>query len=459
MDFAVQEAVVAGYWNYRDFNNLDFYGVNSADPDIFDTSGANAAPTLRTTLSGLASAIYDVSLVQLSTTSGTQAGLFANFDPSGSNWNATTLRQRNASTFRTGITVPGWEVDLQPLGQVSGPTINVLVGDAGVGVARGAYLGLAYRLTPTSPASIRYPTSQPGRIRRQYTTFSVSALGNPAPKYQWRKNGANILNATNATYTIASPLASDAGIYSVVVSNNLNVVAVVSSNAFLNVFTPTGPTTIDITVGTNAPFHFIVADGFNSDGAPGNTVAITNATAFFSAPTGIVGLWHYRDFAGLDMFGVGTPAAVDLLESVPTRFAPDLRTTVSGLPAGNYEVYLVQHRATDGVTVPGLLADIEAGGLAVPTNLRLSDTNSVRTGKITVITWEVILSPLGQINGTGFNVLVGSAQGVARGDYIGVAYRVAAASTPLTIVGNPSSRWRMREAILRSRWARLGRRR
>jgi len=438
VEFAVQQAVVAGYWNYRDFAGLDFYGVNPGDPDLFETSGANGAPTLRTTIPGLTPAIYEVSLVQISATSGTQAGLLANFDLTGTGTTATTLRQRNASTLRTGVTAPGWEVDLQPLGQMSGPSLRVLVGDAGAGVARGDYLGLAYRLAPTSPASIVTQPASQVAFAGSNTTFSVSAIGNPSPQYQWRKNGTNIVNATNASYTIAAALASDAGNYSVVVSNSLNNLGgVVSSNAFLNVFAPTGPTTMDITVGTSATFHFIVADAFLDGGVAGNTVVITNAAAFFGTSAATVGFWHSRDFAGLDLFGVGNPAAVDLLETVPTRFPPELRTTVSGLPPGDYEVYLVHLRSTDGVTIAGLLADIETSGLTTPMTLRISDANAVRTAK-TASTWEVMLSPLGQVNGTSFNVLVGSAQGVARGDYIGVAYRQASASTPLTIVGNPS---------------------
>jgi hypothetical protein len=206
----------------------------------------------------------------------------------------------------------------------------------------------------------------------------------------------------------------------------------------LNVFAPTGPTTIDITVSTNATFHFIAADAFTDGGAAGNTVAITNAAAYFATTTGTVGFWQNRDFASLDMFGVGTPSAPDLLETVPTRFPPDLRTTVSGLPAGNYDVYLVHLRSTDAATIAGLLADIEAGSFTAATTLRVSDANSVRTAK-TASTWEVMLSPLGQINGSSFKVLVSSAQGVARGDYIGVAYRQASAATPLTILSQPSA--------------------
>lgn len=68
-------------------------------------------------------------------------------------------------------------------------------------------------------------------------TFNVVASGVPALKYQWRKNGNPIANATNAAYTIANPQGADNGaVFSVVVSNSVN--AVISSNATLTVLSP-----------------------------------------------------------------------------------------------------------------------------------------------------------------------------------------------------------------------------
>jgi hypothetical protein len=51
------------------------------------------------------------------------------------------------------------------------------------------------------------------------TTLTVEAIGVPPLKYQWRKNGTAIANATNATYAIASVGSATAGQYDVVVSN------------------------------------------------------------------------------------------------------------------------------------------------------------------------------------------------------------------------------------------------
>ncbi len=65
-------------------------------------------------------------------------------------------------------------------------------------------------------------------------TFSVGASGVPAVKYQWRKNGSPLANATNAAYTIANAQGADNGsIFSVIVSNSVGNVT--SGNAVLTV--------------------------------------------------------------------------------------------------------------------------------------------------------------------------------------------------------------------------------
>lgn len=56
--------------------------------------------------------------------------------------------------------------------------------------------------------------------RRGTATFTVAASGSPAPKYQWRKDGAPISGATNATYTISSATRGSAGTYSATATNS-----------------------------------------------------------------------------------------------------------------------------------------------------------------------------------------------------------------------------------------------
>ncbi|RZS75371.1 DUF7594 domain-containing protein [Pseudobacter ginsenosidimutans] len=67
-------------------------------------------------------------------------------------------------------------------------------------------------------------------------SFSVTATGNPAPTYQWRKGTTNISGATSATYTISNVQAGNAGTYNVVVTNSVG--SVTSNNATLTVSQP-----------------------------------------------------------------------------------------------------------------------------------------------------------------------------------------------------------------------------
>src|SRR5260221_10402095 len=56
------------------------------------------------------------------------------------------------------------------------------------------------------------------RCAGQSISFNVTASGTGPFNYQWRKGGANLSGATNASYTMASVTAGDAGNYDVVVT-------------------------------------------------------------------------------------------------------------------------------------------------------------------------------------------------------------------------------------------------
>ncbi len=70
-------------------------------------------------------------------------------------------------------------------------------------------------------------------------TASFSVVASGAISFQWQFNGSNIAGATTATYSITSVLASQAGTYRVVVTNNSG--SVNSADATLTVTTPAPP--------------------------------------------------------------------------------------------------------------------------------------------------------------------------------------------------------------------------
>ena len=145
---------------------------------------------------------------------------------------------------------------------------NVQAGNAGnytVGISNtaGSVTSNIAVLTVTNPPVI---TTQPVSLARfvgQAATFSVVASG-PNLNYQWRRNGINIAGATNASYTISSVQTTQAGNYSVMISNPAG--SVTSNNAALTVNTAptitTQPTNQTRFVGQAVTFS-VVASGVN----------------------------------------------------------------------------------------------------------------------------------------------------------------------------------------------------
>ncbi|MBM4073659.1 MAG: hypothetical protein FJ271_32770, partial [Planctomycetes bacterium] len=122
-----------------------------------------------------------------------------------------------------------WRLDGNPLLLDSAKTATLslssvqaaLRGDYDVVVANvaGSVTSAKAKLTVQVPPEIRIEPQDRIVKAGDSVTFSVVADGDPAPTYQWRKDGVNIANATSASYTRSNVQTSDAGGYSVVVSN------------------------------------------------------------------------------------------------------------------------------------------------------------------------------------------------------------------------------------------------
>mgnify|MGYP001605046112 CR=1 FL=1 len=91
----------------------------------------------------------------------------------------------------------------------------------------------------TSPIIAMAPLD--ARIKEGETLIlSISALGNPAPTYQWKKNGTDIAGATTSKLTFAPITRSDAGVYTVVATNEKG--SATSSGATVEViYAPSAP--------------------------------------------------------------------------------------------------------------------------------------------------------------------------------------------------------------------------
>lgn len=87
-----------------------------------------------------------------------------------------------------------------------------------------------------APAITQQPTNRAAFVGDS-VTFNVTATGTAPLRYQWRFNGTNIVGATNNLLALANLQMTNAGLYSVVVTNNGG--ATTSSNAVLTVSIPT----------------------------------------------------------------------------------------------------------------------------------------------------------------------------------------------------------------------------
>src|SRR6185503_3390741 len=88
---------------------------------------------------------------------------------------------------------------------------------------------------PTPPTITTNPQSQTV-TNGSDVTFTVVATGTEPLSYRWRRNAVTIPGATNSTLTLFSVTSSNAGTYSVIVTNSFG--AALSSNAVLTVISP-----------------------------------------------------------------------------------------------------------------------------------------------------------------------------------------------------------------------------
>lgn len=100
-------------------------------------------------------------------------------------------------------------------------------------------------VTSAAPAITTQPASQTVNAGDS-VTFTAAASGNPAPTYQWRKNGVDIGGATSSSLTISGVAAGDAANYTVVATNSSG--SATSNIAELLVIIPPSDAVISFTV-------------------------------------------------------------------------------------------------------------------------------------------------------------------------------------------------------------------
>lgn len=123
------------------------------------------------------------------------------------------------------------------------PTTNSMNGDQFQCVVKnGVSPDATSSIAILSIGSVPAITAQPSNVTATVgtvATLSVQVTGLPEPTYQWKKAGVDVSGATAGTLTINNVQLSDAGTYSVVVTNSLG--SVTSNAAVLTVQPPSPP--------------------------------------------------------------------------------------------------------------------------------------------------------------------------------------------------------------------------
>jgi hypothetical protein len=170
-------------------------------------------------------------------------------------------------------------------------------------------------------------------------TLAALAIGNGALRYQWRFEGTNILNATNASYSFVNAnLAQHHGSYSVVVEDDISTAT--SSNALIYVlvkpFVTTHITSQTVLQGADATFSLVV--------------------------TGAPPLWYRWIRNGGSILGATTSVPVLVITNVQASGTIRVAVTNMALPTSGTGAFSPGPAAGQNVSLT-MLADVDGDGM------------------------------------------------------------------------------------------------
>ncbi len=193
---------------------------------------------------------------------GVVAGQPASFSVAATGTAPLSYQWRSNGTPITGATQSSYTTPATAAAD-NGRLLSVVVSNAaGSAVSDGALLTVT--AAPVAPAIITQPANATVSAG-QTASFTVTATGTAPLSYQWRRNGADIVGATAASYTTPATLSADSGaLFSVVVSNAAG--SATSANATLTVTSAavaptivTQPASVSVTAPQAASFSVTAA--------------------------------------------------------------------------------------------------------------------------------------------------------------------------------------------------------
>lgn len=256
--------------------------------------------------------------------------------------------------FKNSVAVPGATTELLTFASAAladaGTYTLVATNSQGSATSNAATL----TVTGTAPVVITQPASvaQPAG-----TAASLTVVASGSPAYQWRKNGANVVGATNATLPFAALTAADTASYDVVLTNATGTGT--SNAATVVVATPLTAVLRNLSVRTTLTANQILFVGVNMSGA-GKDVLVRAAgpslgalgvpgtmadprLSVFSTATPPVLIAQNNNWAGdpavtaaigrLGAFPMASPTSLDA--ALVTAIAGGRTVQVSGPAAGN----------------------------------------------------------------------------------------------------------------------------
>lgn len=240
-------------------------------------------------------------------------------------------------------------------------------------------------------------TSQPANLTLlagDGGNLAVVATGQPAPAYQWRRNGVDLPNARFSVFSLFGVETNQSGNYTVVVSNLFGAVtsrvAVVTVNLQAPVIS-TQPASRTVDAGSTATFNVVASGGpppsyqwlFNGEvlsGARGSSLVLSNV---FTNQAGLYSVMVSNEVGAV----VSTPATLTVNGSAPIiTTQPASRTVLDGSNA----TFVVSATGVPQVTFQWRFhATGAAGGVDLPGRtlsvLALTSVSTNAAGEYTVV--------------------------------------------------------------------------